>query len=119
MKTFFYIYYRISKAYKFFDGEDYCMYGSAVLLLSLGCIALSLLAFLFSLLGLTLDLTLVWGVVLIIFVLSIIFTNKRKYLELEEQYKTEKYRRLKGWLVFLYIIASIALYFVSLNVFDV
>jgi hypothetical protein len=40
--------------------------------------------------------------------------NKKKYMKLEKRYKHEKYSKLKGWLVFLYVIGSVALYFISM-----
>lgn len=47
-------------------------------------------------------------------ILSFFILNKKKYDELEQQYKNEKNSNLKGWLVFTYIVGSVVLYFISL-----
>jgi hypothetical protein len=35
-------------------------------------------------------------------------------LKLNEKYKNEKNSKVKGWLVFVYLIGSVALFFISL-----
>jgi hypothetical protein len=116
---FYYCYYRIAKAYRVLDEKDYCMYGCAVLFSTFSLIILSFLSFIFFLLHKKIDAYLFGIIAVIITTLSAFFINKKKYAELEEVYKNEKHSKLKGWLVFLYIIASVILFFVSINVFDV
>jgi archaellum biogenesis protein FlaJ (TadC family) len=101
------------------DEKDYCLYGSFILSLSLGSIFLSLLALIFSLFDIKFSITLLWIAVIIISILSIFFINKKKYKQLDKKYKNERHSKLKGWLVLLYVIGSVAMYFVSLYVFDV
>ena len=60
-----------------------------------------------------LDKILILGPPIAAVILSIFFINKKKYKELEEKYKDEKYRKLKGWLIFLYLICSLVLYIIA------
>ena len=50
--------------------------------------------------------------------LSLFLTNKKKFIKLSEKYKDEKNSKLKGWLVFLYVIGSVVLYFVTMYLCD-
>ncbi|MDR0863810.1 MAG: hypothetical protein LBO74_02615 [Candidatus Symbiothrix sp.] len=126
MKTLFdYCFYRISKAYRFWDEKDYCGWGYGVLFATFGFIALTLTNFILYTLHYKLTTTII-VIVLLPFialdgVLSIFLQNKnkKKYKQLEKEYKDEKYSKLKGWLVFLYVICSLTMYFVSLYIFDV
>ena len=40
--------------------------------------------------------------------------EEKKYKELAKKYKTEKNAKLKGWLIFAFIIGAFILYIVSL-----
>lgn len=86
---------------------------------SLASIFLSLLAFVFSLLKIKFNITMIGAIACAFIFMSLFFISKKKYEELEQQYKEEKHSKLKGWLVFLYLIGSVVLYFVSISVFDV
>ena len=46
-------------------------------------------------------------------VLQFFVFDKKKYRELERRYKEEKNGKLKGWLVFAYVVVSFILYFIS------
>lgn len=119
MKTlFWYCYYRISKAYKIsIDETGYYIYGSGVLFFAIGCIILAILAFLFRLLSIEINVRLFAGIMGVILVLSVFFISKKKYKQLEIKYKNEKNKKLKGWLVFLFIIGSFIMSIISVNVF--
>ncbi len=119
MKRFFdYCYYRVSKAYRVLDDKDYCIYGSMVVFGALGLYALSLVSLIFYVLNKELT-NLLIGVTLISFgIISLFFINKKKYEELEERYRNEKSSKLKGWLVFLFIISSLILYIVSIAILN-
>ena len=80
---------------------------------------LTLISVIFSFLDKKLTTILIGAVVIIFGIVSLFFINKKKFKELEEHYKDEKHRKLKGWLVFAWVISSIALFAVSLVVFDV
>jgi hypothetical protein len=111
MKTFlYYCFYRISKAYKFWDDVGFCIYGSFLTFFPLGSLFLSLLA----LTGAELDKGIIYTVVGIVSVASIAFIDGNRYKMLEKKYKEEKHRKLKGWLVFLYVVGSLMVYVVSL-----
>jgi membrane protein insertase Oxa1/YidC/SpoIIIJ len=115
MKVFFdYCYYRIAKAYRVLDNKDYCMWGSFVLFSTFGFVLLSIFIFLFYMFDKKIDTAIIWTIVMIVSVLSLFFVNKKKFTELYEKYKDEKNSKLKGWLVFLYIIGSVVSFFVSL-----
>ncbi len=119
MKTLFdYCFYRIAKAYRSLDNKNYCGWGYGVLFATFAFITLALTTLILHIFHYKLTTTII-VVVAIPFIaldaLFSIFLNKEgKYIQLENYYKNEKYSKLKGWLVFLYIIISVALYFVSL-----
>ena len=122
MKTlYYYCYYKISKFYDElgqhlnWDGKakDGHILGSLVLFGSFGFYFLSLLIFVLSFFDEKIDADVVGGVLIVAVILSIFFINKKKYKELEEKYKDEKYRKLKGWLIFLYLICSLVLYIIA------
>ena len=120
MKTlFYYCYYKFSKFYENWGEKDGHIAGSIVLFGSFAFILLSFLAFIFSLLKIKFNTTFIWAVFIVFGILSLFFIKKKKYKELEERYKNEKHSKLKGWLLFLYFIGSIALYIIFTFVFDV
>ncbi len=118
MKTWFdYCYYRISKFYENWGEKDGHFMGSLLVLGSLSFYFLSLLALVFSLLKIKFSTVLIGCILCVFIIISLFFIDKKKYKELELRYKNEKYHKLKGWLVFLYVISSFLLYFVSLYIF--
>jgi hypothetical protein len=117
MKTLiYYLYYRISSFYEFCEGSGYR--GGKALFLSLAFNALSLISVVLYFTGgkLTGKTAILVSVAMII--LSLLF-NKSEYEELCERWKHEKHRQLKGWLIFIYWIASLASFFVITSVLDV
>lgn len=120
MKILFdYCYYRISKFYKSWESKDYCLHGGFVLFFTFAFIFLSILALICYLLHKRIDAYVFTTIGLVICSISFFFLNKKKYEELEQRYKDEKYSKLKGWLVLLYIISSAVLFFVSIGIFNV
>ncbi len=120
MKTWFdYCYYRISKAYKFFDSKGYYISAGGVCAFTLAFIALALIKILFYFLKYDLTTPLIICVCIPFATLGILYIDPMRYEKLCKKYKNEKYSKLKGWLVFLYVISSFILYFVSLYVFEV
>ncbi len=116
-KLLYYIYYRIAHAYQIFDDEFHYGHASFILFTALCCLFLAFMAFLFSLIGLKFNLTMIYIVAAIFIIFAFIFISKKKYKELEKEYADEQHKKIKGWLVFLFIIMSVILYFVSLYVF--
>jgi len=124
MKTlYYYLYYRFSKFYDEWDEiwdwsrtkKDGHISGSLILFGSFAFIFVSFLIFLFFLFDKKIDAYSCVAIVVVFSVLSLFFINKKKYNELEERYKDEKHSKLKGWLVFLYFIGSIASFFISMS----
>ncbi|MDR2037522.1 MAG: hypothetical protein LBQ60_06325 [Bacteroidales bacterium] len=116
MKTFFnYLYYRTSKFYEEWGEKSGYVAGSIVVFLSFGFICLSLCIFVLYIFDKKINNYIVWAIVIIFCVLSLFFINKRKFAELSEKYKDEQNSKLKGWLVFSYLIGSVILFFVSLS----
>jgi len=119
MKILFdYCFYRIAKAYRIFDDKNYCDWGYGVLFASFGFITLALTTLILHIFHYKLT-TAIIIIVLIPFIaldmLFSLFLNKQgKYIQLESYYKSEKYSKLKGWFVFLYVIISVLLYFISM-----
>ncbi|MEA4918877.1 hypothetical protein [Proteiniphilum sp.] len=115
MKTLFdYLYYRTSKFYEDWGEKNGYIAGSVVVTTSFGFIFLSLCIFAFYLFDKKINLNIIWAVIISFCILSLFFINKRKFAELTKKYRDEKHCKLKGWLVFAYIIGSVALFFVSL-----
>jgi len=115
---FYYCYYKFSKFYEDWGEEDGCFVGGGMLFSSFGFIFLSLLAFVFSLLEMKFNITIIAITIAVFGVLGLFFASKKKYEKLKERYKNEKHSKLKGWLLFIYFISSIALFFVSIAVFE-
>ena len=114
MKTLFnYLYYRISKFYESCGEKDGHIAGSVVVFASIGAIILSFLIFAFYLFEKKINVNIVLAIVIITSFFSF-FLKKEKLAELAEKYKNEKNSKLKGWLVFSYVIGSVVLFFVSL-----
>lgn len=116
-KLLYYVYYRIARAYQILDDKLYYGHASFILFTALCCLFLVFLAFIFSLFGLKFSLIMLYTVAIIFIVFAIIFASEKKYKELEKKYADERHKKIKGWLVFLFIIMSVILYFVSLYVF--
>lgn len=121
MKTLYdYCFYRIARAYKVFDDKDYCNWSNSVLFLTLGFVSLAIIAFIIRFFGYELTTTMAKIGAIPVIVLDFYFTffrnrdNRRKYNRLEEKYKGEKYKTLKGWLIFFYVIGAIVVYCLSL-----
>ena len=112
MKTFFnYLYYRTSKFYEDWGESDGHIAGSVLASASIGFIILSFLVFVFNLYNKKVSTNIIWVVIIITGIFSLFVINKKKFIALSEKYKDEKNSKLKGWLVFLYVIGSVALYF--------
>lgn len=111
---FYYIYYRTSKFYENWGESNGHIGGGVVIFMSIGSIILSIIIFvMYCLFGMKINVNIIWAIIFITSILSF-FLNKKKYEELVEKYKDERNSKLKGWLVFLYIIGSVTLFFVSL-----
>jgi len=121
MKTFFeYCFYRSAKFYKSWgENNNFYISGKFSLFLALCCNTLTLIVLIYSLLGTKYSINIVYLVWILLSVLSFFVLNKKKFAELAEKYKDEKNSKLKGWLVFTYIVGSVILFFVSIYVFYV
>jgi phosphatidylserine synthase len=112
METFFeYCFYRAAKFYKR-CGEriTYIASGKGTLFLGLFANILTVLLFIFYLLNVKFNPKIIYVGCIILFILSFFILNEKKYKELDKKYKKEKKSKLKGWLVFLYILGSVLLY---------
>jgi archaellum biogenesis protein FlaJ (TadC family) len=119
LKSLFdYCFYRIAKAYRNFDDKEYCGWGYGILFASFGFIALALTTLILYIFHYKLTTTIIVIVsipFLALDALFSIFLNKKdKYIALEQRYGNEKNSKLKGWLVFSYVVGSVVLFFVSM-----
>jgi cobalamin synthase len=119
MKTLFdYCFYRIAKAYRVLDEKNYCDWGYGVLFASFGFITLALTTLILHIIHYKLTTTIIVIVIIPFIALDAFFSlflkKQEKYIRLENHYKNEKYSRLKGWLVFLYLITCVSSYVVSM-----
>ena len=120
---FFYCYYKLSRFFDKWDfnwGEkDGHVSGSLTLFASIGFYVLTMITICLHFMNKELSSELITIVLTCFCILSIPFIRKKKYKELEEYYKDEKHSKLKGWLVFLFAIGSVALFIISINMLDV
>lgn len=122
MKQLFdYCYYRIAKTYRAMDPNNYCDWGYWILFASFGFIILSMLTFLLHAFDKELNLKIIYFIAILVFIVDAFFSicisdkaKLAKFNRLEARYKNEGFRHLKGWLVFLYVIGSVASYFVTM-----
>jgi Ca2+/Na+ antiporter len=120
MKTFFeYCFYRISKFYlDWGESRLYCSSGLIVVASVIVFYCLSLLIFALYLFDKELsfrNLQMLMGIsVVIILIALFVFDLKTKYKQLQRHYKNEKHSKLKGWLIFLFAISSVASYFITM-----
>lgn len=111
---FYYVFYRASKFYENWGEKDGRIGGGVVVFMSIGSIILSVIIFvLHFLFDEKINTNIIWIVIVITSVLSL-FLKKNKYKELDIKYKDEQNSRLKGWLVFSYVVCSVILFFVSM-----
>jgi Flp pilus assembly protein TadB len=116
MKTFiYYCFYRASKFYKSWGETNiYYISGRYAVVLALVSNVLTLIGlFCLFILGYGYSINVVYVVVIILAVLGILVLREKDYKRLEQRYKNEKNSKLKGWLVFFYIIGSVIFYFIS------
>ena len=120
-KLFNYCFYRIAKAYKLFDRRDYCDWGYGVLFATFGFTILSLVTCVLHIFHFKINSTIIVCTFVpfcaLDFIFSMLISDKQKvtkYIELDNLYKNEKYRKIKGCLVAIYAIGSFVLYFVTL-----
>lgn len=112
---FYYVFYRASKFYEDWGESNGYIGGGIVAVGSLGFIFLSIIIFvLHYLFNEKINTTIVWIILIITSILSFFILNEKKYEKLAEKYKDEKNSKLKGRIVFAYIIGSVILYFVSM-----
>ena len=111
---FYYLYYRTSMFYENWGESNGHIGGGIVTFMSIGSIVLSIVILvLHCLFNQKINTNIVWLTIIATGVLSL-FLDEKKYKELSEKYKNEKNSKLKGWLVFSYVISSVILFFVSM-----
>lgn len=115
---FNYCFYRIAKAYRILDEKNYCSWGYGVMFATFSFIFLAITTWILHVFQHELTETIIIIVVIPFILLDALFSiflnNEKKYIQLDNYYKNEKYSQLKGWLVFLYIVGSFVLYIVSM-----
>lgn len=115
-KLFYYCYYRISRGYRFWGDSSYLDWGYWILIASFIFIAWSIAAPLFYIFDIEYTKIAIFLVALPFILLEIWVTfflsdesKNRKYKELEERYRNEKYKNIKGWLIALYVFGTLLL----------
>ena len=122
-KLFYYCYYRIAKGYRVFNDSYYLDSGYAVLFATFSFIAFSIAVPISSFMDKRLTKTsfiLLALPFLFLYVRTWFIPEKRKmdlFKRLEEQYKNEPHKTLKGWLVALYAVGTLVLYNVMCAIF--
>lgn len=118
MKILFnYCFYRIARAYRVLDEKNYCDWGYGVMFATFGFISLAIVTCILHLFQCKLTKTIIVIVqtpFILLYVFSLFLNHQKKYVQLDNYYKNEKYRQLKGWLVFFYVVGSLVSYFVSM-----
>lgn len=116
MKFFNYCFYRISSAYKFLDNTGYYISGNVIVSACQSFNTIALFLVLFSLIDIKLTQTAIILIGVFFVIINLFLYDKKKYNKLSEQWKDEKHKTLKGWLVFAYVVASLVLFFASLYI---
>lgn len=115
MKTFFeYCFYRSAKFYKRWE-HSYHVSGKFALFLALYANVLTLISIFCAIFDTSYGLDIIYLIGGLFGILQFFILDKRKYKELEKRYKGEKNSKLKGWLVFAYIVISVVVYALSLE----
>lgn len=131
----YYMFYRVSEWYKYWNWDfDYgwrwdrrspYYMSNIIVSQSIGFFVLSIIIFVlhylfdkqFTYTGLviiTLIVALIVASIVVCITSVLIGDEEKKYKELAKKYKTEKNAKLKGWLIFAFIIGTFILYIVSL-----
>jgi len=116
MRFFNYCFYRISSAYKLLDSTGYFISGNVIVSSCQAFNSITLLSIMFFLIEVELTKIIIIFTGLIFVIINLFILDKNKYIELSEKWKDEKFKTLKGWLVFLYVLISLVLFFVSLYI---
>ena len=121
MKTlFYYCYYRIAQGYRFCGDGYYLDWGYRILFATFAFIEASIVVPISRILGIK-SLT-KSGFILILIPIILLYVRTffipkerkmRKFKQLEERYKNERHKRLKGWLVTIYAIGTLVLFILS------
>jgi len=112
MRFFYYCFYRISKAYEWWESNPY-MAGNALVAIFFAFNILSVLSFLLVIIGNTLSNKIIIITIISCAVINLFIMTKKKYEQFCERWKDEKYKTFKGSIVILYIVATFLLFFVS------
>lgn len=116
MKFFYYCFYRISSMYEKIEGTGSYLTGNVLVA---GCFGFNILALIHLFLSFyekRPTTKIVAILITVLCVLNLFIMGEKKYLQLTERWKEEKYKKLKGWLVVGYIILSLVLFFASLYI---
>lgn len=117
-KFFYYSYYRIAQAYRSFNDEDYLDWGYYILFTSFMFLAFSIAIPISYVLDAKLTKTAFVIIALPflgLYACTFFISEERKtllYKKLESQYKNDPHKKVKGWLVALYVVGT----FVLLNI---
>ena len=117
MKTlFYYCYYRIASFYRSCYDGYYLNWGFWILLDTFMCVAWAIAAPVFYILEIEYtNYHAIWVAmpfILLSFRTTFVISDEskmKKFKELEERYKNERHKKLKGWLIFLYSIGTLVL----------
>lgn len=110
MNFFDYCFYRAARAYKKKE-DDYVMMGAVIMALTIA----SLILFIIIIIIKDINLNIIYTVAFPVIGFSFLFFNEKRYLRLENSYdwENEKNRKLKGWLVALFLIGSLLITFAT------
>jgi len=114
MKFFNYCFYRISNAYKFLDNTGYYISGNVIVSACQAFNTIAIFSILLSYTETKLTKTTIIVIGLFFITMNLFLYDKNKYDKLNGQWKDEKFKTLNGWLVFIYLAASLIVFFVSL-----
>ena len=119
MRFYYYCFYRLTNAYKVLDEKDPEMYARGLVTLCQSLNLLSLIAIPFIINNSQYPLELVVIIILLTLMINWFFVlNKKKYIQLEERWKGEnvKYKKLKLYLIWFYVLLSLIVYMVTLSI---
>lgn len=101
------------------DSTGYFIFGNVF---TSGCQSfnfLTILSIILFLMGEKQSVFIIGSVIIFFCVINLFFFTKKRYDQLSENYKEEKHKKVKGYLIALYVLLSFSSFFATLMILDV
>lgn len=106
-----YYIYKIGRFYKEkLKAENPCYYAASIFFLEVASVVLSILYIIFHLLDIEFKTSWIYLITAVIIMFGVFITDEEIYQTVADKYSNEKHSKLKGWLVFISLIGSFAIW---------